>query len=91
MVDNFFEAYFSRSNIKKVLTFCLYSSQNTLNGEKDIYYKMLVLLLMIYIEMKTLRIIMKDIQGAPEINANLYCNFEYLYWEGCVICNIYLR
>ena len=21
----------------------------------------------------------------PEITANLYCNFAYLYWEGCVI------
>ena len=23
--------------------------------------------------------------GALEINANLYCNFVHLYWEGCVI------
>ena len=27
----------------------------------------------------------------PEVTANLYCNFAYLYWEGCVICSIYLR
>ena len=31
------------------------------------------------------------ILGAPEITANLYCNFVYLYWEGCVICSIFLR
>ena len=29
--------------------------------------------------------------GASEITANLYCNFVYLYWEGCVICSTYLR
>ena len=28
--------------------------------------------------------------GDPEITANLYCDFA-LYWEGCVICSIYLR
>ena len=27
----------------------------------------------------------------PEVTANLYCNFAYLYWEGCVICSLYLR
>ena len=31
------------------------------------------------------------VQGASEITANLYCNCEYLYWEGCVICSVYLR
>ena len=29
--------------------------------------------------------------GDPEVTANLYCNFAYLCWEGCVICSIYLR
>ena len=29
--------------------------------------------------------------GDQEVTANLYCNFAYLYWEGCVICSIYLR
>ena len=29
--------------------------------------------------------------GDPEVTANLYCNFAYLYWEGCVICSIHLR
>ena len=29
--------------------------------------------------------------GNPEVTANLYCNFAYLYWEGFVICSIYLR
>ena len=29
--------------------------------------------------------------GDPEITANLYCNFAYPFWEGCVICSIYLR
>ena len=29
--------------------------------------------------------------GASEIAANLYCNYLQLYWEGCVICSIYLR
>ena len=29
--------------------------------------------------------------GASEINANLYYNCIQLYWEGCVICSIYLR
>ena len=28
--------------------------------------------------------------GASEITANLYCDCLYLYWEGCVICSIYL-
>ena len=27
----------------------------------------------------------------PEVTANLYSNVEYLYWEGCVICSMYLR
>ena len=27
----------------------------------------------------------------PVVTTNLYCNFAYPYWEGCVICNIYLR
>ena len=29
--------------------------------------------------------------GDPEVTANLYCKFAYHYWEGCVICSIYLR
>ena len=29
--------------------------------------------------------------GDPEVTANLYCSFAYLYWEGCDICSIYLR
>ena len=29
-----------------------------------------------------------DILGDPEVTANLYCNFAYPYWEGCVICSI---
>ena len=29
--------------------------------------------------------------GDPEITANLYGNFAYPYWEGCMICSIYLR
>ena len=29
--------------------------------------------------------------GGPEITANLYYNCTYLYWEGCMICSIYLR
>ena len=32
-----------------------------------------------------------NIMGAIEITANLYCNCLFLYWEGCVICSIYLR
>ena len=31
------------------------------------------------------------ILGDPEVTANLCCNFVYLYWEGCVICSIYMR
>ena len=31
------------------------------------------------------------ILGASEITANLYCNCVHLYWEGCVICSLYLR
>jgi len=31
------------------------------------------------------------ILGDPEVTANLYCNFTYPYWEGCVICSTYLR
>ena len=29
--------------------------------------------------------------GDPEVTANLYCNFAFLYWKICVICSIYLR
>ena len=29
--------------------------------------------------------------GDPEVTTNLYCNFAYPYWEGSVICSIYLR
>ena len=35
--------------------------------------------------------VMYSTLGAPDITANLYCNCVYLYWEGCVICSIYLR
>ena len=28
---------------------------------------------------------------ASEINANIYCNCVQLYWEGYVICIIYLQ
>ena len=38
--------------------------------------------------MEWIRIV--DILGAPEITANLYCNLAYLYWEGCLICSIYI-
>ena len=31
------------------------------------------------------------ILGDPEVTANMCCNFAYPYWEGCVICSIYLR
>ena len=27
----------------------------------------------------------------PDVTISLYCNFSYPYWEGCVICSIYLR
>ena len=26
--------------------------------------------------------------STSEFTANLYCNYVYLYWEGCVICSI---
>ena len=29
--------------------------------------------------------------SGPEVTPNLYCNFAYMYWEGCVIRSIYLR
>ena len=29
--------------------------------------------------------------GDPEVTANLYFTFAYPYWEGYVICSIYLR
>ena len=32
-----------------------------------------------------------ELLGDPEVTANLYCHFAYPYWEGCVICSIYLR
>ena len=37
------------------------------------------------------RVISTILLGALEVTANLYCNFVTLYWEGCVICRIYLR
>ena len=36
-------------------------------------------------------ITMDEVLGASEITANLYCKCVYLYWEGCLICSIYLR
>ena len=33
---------------------------------------------------KTAQIIGHFLLGASEITANLYCNYIYLYWEGCV-------
>ena len=39
----------------------------------------------------SITVILNDILGDPEVTANLYCNFAYLYWECCVICSIYLR
>ena len=35
--------------------------------------------------------IIYDILGDQEVTANLYCNFAYPYWEGYLICSIYLR
>ena len=32
-----------------------------------------------------------DVLGDPEVTANLYCNFAYLYWEGCAICSMNLQ
>ena len=32
---------------------------------------------------------LEKVLGDPEVTANLYCNFAYLYREGCVICNIF--
>ena len=32
-----------------------------------------------------------ELMGDPEVTANLYRYFAYTYWEGCVICSIYLR
>ena len=34
---------------------------------------------------------MSCVLGDLEVTANLYCNFAYLYSEGCVICSTYLR
>ena len=34
--------------------------------------------------------IVELILGDPEVPANLYCNFAYPYWDGCVICSVYL-
>ena len=31
------------------------------------------------------------ILGDPDVTANMYCNFAYPHWEGCVICSIYLQ
>ena len=35
--------------------------------------------------------LLQAILGDPEVTTNLYCNFAYPYWEGCVVCSIYLR
>ena len=37
------------------------------------------------------RICPRLLLGDPEVTANLYSKFAYPYWEGCVICSIYLR
>ena len=36
-------------------------------------------------------LLQKNTLGASENTANIYCNCVHLYWEGCVICSIYLR
>ena len=33
----------------------------------------------------------RKVLGSSDITANLYSNWVYLYWEGCVIYSIYLR
>ena len=38
-----------------------------------------------------LKIVGITLLGASEITANLYWNCVHLYWEGCVICSMYLR
>ena len=35
--------------------------------------------------------VFQNLLDDPEVTANLYCNFAYLYWEGCVICSKYLQ
>ena len=42
-------------------------------------------------ELFTYPYIYYNIVGDPEVTSNMYCNFTYLYWEGCAICSIYLR
>ena len=42
------------------------------------------------LDLRSVLTALKKVLGDPEITANLYCNFAYLYWEGCVICSIYL-
>ena len=38
--------------------------------------------------LRFLHLQMYNVLGDPEVTANLYSNFAYLYWEGCVICSI---
>ena len=41
--------------------------------------------------LKLLELLDLTVLGDPEVTAILYCNVAYPYWEGCVICSIYLR
>ena len=40
-----------------------------------------------FILQRTFGSVPDDLLGDPEVTGNLYCNFVYLYWEGCVICS----
>ena len=35
-------------------------------------------------------VVVSKFLGDQEVTANLYCNFAYPYWEGCVICSKHL-
>ena len=53
--------------------------------------KEMMQLIMFWKSLAYFKVYLIQVMGASEITANLYCNCVYLYWEGCVVCSIYLR
>ena len=50
-----------------------------------------IIYIYIYIYIFSMKPKVTMVMVASEITANVYCNCVHIYWEGCVICSIYLR
>ena len=50
-----------------------------------------IIYIYIYIYIFSMKPKVTMVMVASEITENVYCNCVHIYWEGCVICSIYLR